>query len=90
MGLGETAKLVIVGIICVVCVVQIYRHAREEGFVEGVESGFLRALKEICDGHIRIEGRRLIFDEDNVVFYSPETGEKVKEVNIDDLTFVEL
>lgn len=90
MGLGEVAKLVIAGAVCVTCVAQIYRHAREYGFVEGAESGYLMALKEVCDGRIRIEGRRLIFDEDNVVFYSPETGEKVTEVNIDDLTFVEI
>lgn len=71
------------------CFVGTYRQGVKEGTCIGMNDGFLTAIRGLCEGEIKVEGRKLIFDGKHVLFYNPVTNERLTELDMDKLTFME-
>lgn len=88
--MSEWVKIIVACIGVVICFKAVHDDGLRYGCHVGVQDGFLIALKAICEGHIKVEGRKFIFDEDHIAFINPKTGETASEIDMDDLTFEEV
>lgn len=71
------------------CMFGIYREGNKKGYYTGMSDGYLNAIRDLCEGHMSVEGRTLCFDDDTCRFYDTEKGEFVKELDMDELEFRE-
>ena len=61
----------------------------EHWYQTGLSDGYLRSIRSLCEGHMWVEGRKLMFDGEDGIFYDREKGEFVTELDMDKLEFVE-
>lgn len=89
---NERIQLVVKMVVCMavvaVCIFMACKLRYNDGFIEGLQSGYITALKSVVDGRIRVEGDKLIVEDDLLVFTDPNTGKEVHEMDIDKLEFV--
>lgn len=76
-------------VVIVACLIGMYREGMKRGYYKGAEDSFARCLKALCDGDIKVEGRKLIISEDFATFYDTKKGEFVSEIDMDQLEFRE-
>ncbi len=88
--MSEWVKIVAACIGVVICFKAVHDDGLRCGHHVGVQDGFLIALRAICEGHIKVDGRKFIFDEDHIELINPKTGETASEIDMDDLTFEEV
>ena len=82
-------KIVMSVIVMAVCLYGFYRNARLIGYYEGVEDGTMLVLHDMCAGDIRVQDGKLVFGDVGYAFHDAKTGEKLDELDIDKLTFIE-
>ena len=88
--MSEWVEIVAACIGVVICFKAVHDDGLRHGHHVGVQDGFLIALKAICEGYIKVDGRKFIFDEDHISVINPKTGETASEIDMDDLTFEEV
>lgn len=85
----EVVCILAAWVVVLACFSGACRRARIRGEVKGAGNGYLLALKDLCDGHLRVEGRTLFMDETVGLFFSSKTGEQIREIDMDELKFEE-
>ena len=70
--MSETLLIVFCSIGVLLCFLGIRHEGQKFGYGEGCSDGYLMAMKDICDGHLKIENESFIFDDDNVRFYDAD------------------
>lgn len=88
--MSEWVKIVIACIVLIICFIGVRKDGFAYGRETGINDGALMTLRAISEGHIRIEGRRLILDKNHVVFVNSKTGETISVIDMDDLKFEEV
>ena len=79
-------------LICVgvfLCYRGIYRCGKSAGYEEGIEAGYTAMLKDLCDGNVVIDGRKILFKKSMLRLLNPSTHEVVDELDMDELEFQE-
>lgn len=69
------------------CFFGMYAQGLKRGFRDGFSDGYLGVLKDLVDGHLKVEGRKLIFDCKSVRFYDDDGP--IYEMDMDKLDFIE-
>lgn len=87
--MSEWTQIALLCVGLLLCFVGTYRQGMKEGTCVGKNDGFLTAIKGLCEGEIRVEGRKLIFSGEHVLFYDPVANEYLTELDMDKLSFVE-
>ena len=84
-----TLSMVVAALLLLGCLFGLRRESYREGFEDGMTQGAVRLLAEISVGHVAVVDGRLIFDENsNFAFFDGE-GNRISEVDLDELDFVE-
>ena len=71
------------------CLFGIRRTSYAEGFDDGVQQGSLILLREVCLGHVRVEGDRLVFGDGAAFAFYDGDGRQIREIDMGDLDFCE-
>lgn len=69
------------------CMVGMFRHAYRGGFDLGMQQGAMSMLRDVAEGHIRVEGDKLIFDGAHAGFFTVDGNEELRELDLDKLRF---
>ena len=62
MYLSEVIPKIFAAIVIGVCFFMTYADGKRNGFDSGSEYGYLLAVEDICNGHVKIVGNKLIVD----------------------------
>lgn len=87
MGMRSMATMFLCCFGALVCFIGMHREGAKLGYKKGHEDGYLTAMKEICEGHLKVEDRKFIFDNEAVRFY--DKNGPLFELDMDQLDFTE-
>lgn len=72
------------------CMYGMYREGMRHGHYAGASDGYLMAIRDLCDGHMKVDGRKLLFDKTASHFVDKTSGEFMTELDMDKMEFEEL
>lgn len=86
MGVVSVVLSCAVAALCFWCV---YHDGVDHGRGEGFGDGYLHAIRDLCEGHMSVDGDKLIFDEETARFYDKDKGEFITELEMSKINFEE-
>lgn len=69
------------------CIAGIYRHARMEGFRDGMDCGAAILLADFCAGNVKVEDGKLVISEEAQFCIKSPDGTRMSELELDKLEF---
>lgn len=61
----------------------------EYWFHEGMSNGYMHAIRALCDEHIKVVGRKLVFDGKCGMFFDANENKYLTEIDMDEIVFKE-
>ena len=89
MDMIECLSYVFAMVTVALCIQGIYRHAKSEGFYEGVNQGAAILLADLCAGNIKVEDGKLVIGEKAAFAISSPDGTRLRELELDKLEFMD-
>lgn len=82
-------SVLIAAALAALCFVGVHHEGVKKGYVAGRSDGYLYAVRDLCEGHMWVEGRKLKFDGNTGVFFDKQEGKYVNELDMDEIVFKE-